>query len=250
MMHSAKHIQTELDGRFPDSYKELIKLKGIGPYTAAAISSICFDEPKPVVDGNVFRVASRFFGIKEDIAENSTRKVFEKVLSEVIPQDAPGDFNQAVMEYGATVCKPVPICEQCVLRLSCFAYEKKQIGNLPVKSKKTRVRERRIDYLVATHQGQVLLKKRSTKDIWQGLYDFIEPSDLTDLTFSRPITHLLSHQKLAIRFAQVEVNLEDFKSLASTYEAEPFSIKQILTLPKPKVIVDYVAELWSSTSPN
>lgn len=240
MMQTAKYIQSEMGGRIPEKYHELIKLKGIGPYTAAAISSICFNEPKPVVDGNVFRVASRVFGIEADIAESSTRKIFETVLSEIIPNENPGDFNQAIMEYGATVCKPSPNCEHCVLREGCFAFNEGRVNSLPVKSKKTKVKDRKLDYIILVHGKQVLMKKRLLNDIWKGLYDFIEPDELTGLTFTEPITHLLSHQKLSIRFAQLEVSHADFISMARRHKAEPFSIKQILTLPKPKVVADYI----------
>ncbi len=102
---TAKHVTYELK-EFPNTYKEILKLKGVGPYTAAAIASICFDEPRPVVDGNVFRFASRYFGIQEDISKGGTRTIFEDLLTNEIPERHPGDFNQAMMEFGATVCAP------------------------------------------------------------------------------------------------------------------------------------------------
>ena len=246
MQHAAKYVVNECDGVFPANYKDILKLKGVGPYTAAAISSICFDIPEPVVDGNVFRVASRAFGIKDDISKSSSRSVFVETLKKIIPQKDPGSFNQAMMEHGATVCKPSPTCEICTLREYCFAFQNKEIQTLPVKTKKLKVKERPINYLVIEHQGNILMKKRSEKDIWQGMYDFPEASTISEYDFSAPIIHLLSHQRLTVRFAHISVSREEFAHYSSRLVAEPFSIKQVLTLPKPKVIVDFVDKTFES----
>lgn len=249
-MHvTAKYVTSELNGQFPKSYAEILKLKGIGPYTAAAISSICFDEPEPVVDGNVFRVVSRLFGIEADISRASSRKVFVDILKEMIPSEDPGTFNQAMMEYGATVCKPSPNCEDCVLREGCFAFNKNRIQDFPVKTKTLKVKNRDLNYLVVSYQNQILLKKRGPKDIWQGMYDFPETNEAI-IAFSEPIVHLLSHQKLSVRFGERKVSKSQFDELARTHNAEPFSIKQILTLPKPKVIVDYIDRNFGDEPPN
>ncbi len=249
-MHiTAKFVAFELDGQFPSTYSSILKLKGIGSYTAAAISSICFAEPEPVVDGNVFRVASRLFGIKADISQSSSRKIFVDVLKGLIPAHDPGTFNQAMMEYGATVCKPSPDCEGCVLREGCFAFNKKRIQDFPVKTKKLKVKNRDLNYLVISCQDQILLKKRGPKDIWQGMYDFPETNEST-ISFSEPIVHLLSHQRLSVRFCERNVSESEFSALARTLNAEPFSIKQILTLPKPKVIVDYIDRNFGDEPPN
>lgn len=239
-MHAAaKFVVDELGGNFPENYADILKLKGVGPYTAAAIASICFDEPEPVVDGNVFRVASRLFGIESDISLGKSRADFVNTLKEVIDHGNPGDFNQAIMEYGATVCKPAPNCEICVFQKECYARANDKINALPVKSKKLKVKERAITYLVVTNADQLLMKKRDGKDIWKGLYDFPETSD-NSLELSEPIIHSLSHQRLSVRFHQQEVSEKEFSKLATSLQAEAFSLKQVLNLPKPKVIADYI----------
>lgn len=244
---TAKFIVSERKEQFPKTYGELLKLKGIGPYTAAAISSICFDKAEPVVDGNVFRVVSRLFGITKDISKTSTRRVFVDLLKELIPSDQPGEFNQAIMEHGATVCKPRPSCDLCTLCEFCYAFKKDIVSDLPVKKKKIKVRNRVLIYAVFENDGILLMKKRTQKDIWQGLYDFplIETDEFKignqiPVT-TGPIVHLLSHQKLHIRFLHFSnLSEKEFDQLSRSYECEGFSVKQTLSLPKPKIIVDYL----------
>lgn len=245
-MHAtAKYVSNELKGQFPRTYDSILELKGVGPYTAAAISSICFDEPEPVVDGNVFRVTSRLFGISDDIMEAKTRKKFVSILKEIIPHSDPGTFNQAMMEYGATVCTPSPNCDRCVLTKECLALEMNRVKDFPVKLKKTKVRKRDLNYLVLAHDGNILMRKRTAKDIWQGLFDFPESTDHESEDFSEPITHLLSHQRLSVRFAYREVKKDQFEEFARMYDSHPYSLEQIVTLPKPKVIVDFINKAFS-----
>ena len=258
---TAKYIHHQLEGSFPTTYAEIIKLKGIGPYTAAAISSICFDEPKPVVDGNVFRFASRYFGIATDIASSGARVKFEEVLSAHIPKTDPGNFNQALMEFGARVCSPSPHCEDCVFRLDCFAFQQNKQKALPVKSKKVKVKKRFLNYLVIRYKDQLYFKQRIEKDIWHGLYDFalVEgqldeeavlvsiQSILENLPFtledvSETKTHLLSHQRLLARFYHVNVAQPLSKTVVKNTKIHPFSIEEILNLPKPKLIVNHLEE--------
>jgi A/G-specific adenine glycosylase len=248
MQAAARQVMDDYAGEFPTNYEDILKLKGIGPYTAAAISSICFDEPEPVVDGNVFRAASRIFGIHDDISKESTRKIFVSTLKAIIPSDQPGTFNQAMMELGATICKPSPICGDCPVREFCQAIKSKTINQLPVKGKKTKVRDRYLNYLVYQSGGKVLMKKREGKDIWHGLYDFplIEGKEIekktiaSSKTVSSEYIHILSHQRLHARFYLFEPKPEEMTQLARTYDAKPYSLKQVLTLPKPKLVVNYL----------
>jgi A/G-specific adenine glycosylase len=253
MQAAAKQVMNDFRGIFPTTYSEILKLKGIGPYTAAAIASICFDESTPVVDGNVFRAAARVFGINEDISKSGTRTVFEKTLQEVIPQDQPGTFNQAMMELGATICTPTPKCDTCPVQPFCFAFAHKQADVLPVKGKKLKVRERHIRYLVIHSGDQVLLKKRESKDIWQGLYDFPElvenAIEQARAKVSRQFIHLLSHQKLHVRFYEVEVSVSELHQYARRLHAKPYSLKQMLTLPKPILVVNYLMETSFADEP-
>ena len=149
-LHSAaNYIVNELNGKFPTTYSEILKLKGVGDYTASAIASICFNEPTAVVDGNVYRVLARYFGISTPINSTSGIKEFKKLAQELIVEDIPGTFNQAIMEFGACMCKPQnPDCFNCPLNDSCVALSNNTIAQLPVKINKTKVRKRYFNYLV------------------------------------------------------------------------------------------------------
>lgn len=259
-LHSAaKFIYYELKGQFPSTYKEIIKLKGVGPYTAAAIASICFDEPTPVVDGNVFRFASRYFGVKDDISLAGTRKVFEKLLDAIIPVDQAGTFNQAMMEFGATICSPAPDCKVCPFQLDCYAFSKSEQKVLPVKSKKTKVKDREFHYIVFRVNGNWLLNQRNSKDVWSGLYDFYlvegayEVEDLlnhlheslgaiqwTLSNISGSFKHILSHQRIQASFYEISLAEESVRSITQNTSLNEYSTEEMLNLPKAKLIVNYL----------
>ena len=226
---SAKLIANELNGEFPSTYNEIIKLKGIGDYTASAIASICFDEPTAVVDGNVYRVLSRYFGIKTPINSSAGIKEFKALAQSLIDEKQSGTFNQAIMDFGALHCKPQnPLCETCPFSNSCVALEKKIIKELPVKEKKIKVRKRYFNFLVIkTDDNKTILSERKGKGIWQGLYQFpliesdttinkeelitseefinLLPSETTLSLFNeKEIVHKLSHQHLYTQFWVIE----------------------------------------------
>lgn len=173
-MHAtAKIIKNEHNGVFPCNYETLLKLKGVGEYTAAAISSFSANEKHAVVDGNVYRLLSRYFGIETAIDSTIGKKEFKKLAYELLEQAEPFLYNQAVMEFGAIQCKPSsPNCANCPLRLNCYAYQHEMVDKLPVKDKRTKVKERFFNYLVVKDGTKVLLNKRIAKDIWQNMYDF------------------------------------------------------------------------------
>jgi len=226
MHFSAKYIVRELNGKFPKNYKGLIKLKGVGDYTASAIASICFDEPTAVVDGNVYRVLSRYFGLKTPINSTEGIREFKELAQHLIDYKRPGLFNQAIMEFGAVQCKPKnPNCQICSLNPSCVALQKQLVNLLPVKQNKIVIRNRYLNYLVITnHQDVTILKQRIDKGIWQGLYEFplIEsqteihlkellknyafPHSIIDDNFTitlfnqNQILHKLTHQHLFVKF--------------------------------------------------
>ncbi len=260
-LHStAKFVDQELNGVFPNSYEDILNLKGVGPYTAAAIASICFDEPRPVVDGNVFRFASRYFGIKEDIGRQKTRTIFEMILSEHISRKAPGIFNQAMMEFGSTVCAPSPDCKQCLFKLECIAQQKNLQNQLPVKTKKIKVRERFLNYLVLHDGSNFLMRQRDSSDVWAHLFDFnlIEGKVGKEEVFagtkqllghdflieeeSKEFQHLLSHQKIKAVFYKIKLDPQQIKNVKSDY-GEPYSVEEIVNLPKPKLIVNYLEQI-------
>jgi A/G-specific adenine glycosylase len=225
---AARSIISEQNGEFPSTYSEIIKLKGVGTYTAAAISSFCFNEAYPVIDGNVYRVLSRVFGIKTPIDSSAGKKEFGELAGLLLDRKNPGTYNQAIMEFGALQCVPKnPDCQCCPLFVSCEARKKKLAGTLPVKSQKTKVRDRFFNYLVMEKNGKLVLRKRTGGDIWQNLFDFplietakaVGPASLIKSKdwkkmlgkqasvlgkISEPLKHVLSHQRIYIRFIEVK----------------------------------------------
>ncbi len=146
---TAKHISAELNGIFPNNYADLLKLKGVGEYTAAAIASFSYNEDIAVVDGNVFRVLSRFFGVESDISDNKTRKEFQSLANSILPKGKASDFNQAIMEFGAIQCVPKsPNCSDCIFNTNCYALQKNKVGELPVKTKKIKIKNRFLNYII------------------------------------------------------------------------------------------------------
>ena len=230
MHQTAKIIATEFNGKFPNNYTDLLKLKGIGQYTAAAIASFAFNEVVPVVDGNVFRVIARYLNVETDIASAAAKKEFTALAKELMPDNNPALFNQAIMEFGALQCTPKnPNCNQCVFNSSCAALQKGLVGQLPVKLKKTKVTNRYLNYLVLLDDANnTLIHKRTEKGIWHNLYEFPNIETEMELDFdaisnlisakfsdlniesilqynSNTIIHKLSHQKLHINFYRVQV---------------------------------------------
>ena len=171
---TAKIIVTNLEGIFPSTYKNLIKLPGIGDYTASAISSFSINEINPVIDGNVYRFLSRLLGILIPINTNKSLKEFRNIAKILISKKNPSDFNQAIMEFGSLVCKPKnPICNECIYQKSCFAYLNQKTLTLPLKNSKKKVKERFLNFLIIkSPDGNTVIEKRINKDIWQNLYQF------------------------------------------------------------------------------
>ena len=215
---TAKLISNEHNGIFPDSYDELIKLKGIGPYTAAAIASFAFNENVPVVDGNVFRVLSRFFDVDTPINSSTGIKLFKSLAEGVINPKDPALHNQAIMEFGALHCTPKnPKCDTCVLQAACLSFSNSTIQNRPLKTKKQKVRNRFFHYLIFNLQGMTYIEQRKKRDIWEELYQFPLIETESDkiheelkgaygdsiYKISSPVKHLLSHQRIITRFYHI-----------------------------------------------
>ena len=248
---TAQYVANELNGIFPPSYTELLKLKGVGEYTAAAIASFSYNEPVPVVDGNVFRVLSRYFDVESDITLPATKKEFTELARQLMPKDNPAIFNQAIMEFGALQCVPKsPNCPVCVFANSCAALQKKKVDVLPVKSKKIKVTNRFFNYLILEDAlGNTLIHKRTAKGIWHNLYEFplLETEEIVDFDFvsktvqndiftnytilgiedcsHATVIHKLSHQHLHIQFWKVKIKeiIENGVDAVSL-EAFPFPI--------------------------
>jgi A/G-specific adenine glycosylase len=257
-------ICRDLNGRFPSDYTGLLKLPGIGHYTAAAIASIAFNESRAVLDGNVFRVIARLYGINKNIADNRNRHIFEHRTNELIPDSSPGDFNQAIMELGATVCKPgEPVCPDCPLKKYCVAYSANLQHQLPVRHKKQKMKTRVFDYYIIHYRNRILMKKRSANDIWKGLYEFYmvehknqgEKKDPSGKIIQKMLKTckagqksniykcLLSHQVIEARFRHLYVSS---KSSLNDILKEPgiglFTRNETELLPKPVLIDNYLKE--------
>ncbi|MEO7120115.1 MAG: A/G-specific adenine glycosylase, partial [Ginsengibacter sp.] len=174
LIASAKYINEELNGKFPLKYEEILSLKGIGTYTAAAIASFAYNQPYAVVDGNVFRVLARFFGIQTAVDTSLGKKLFGNLATELLDKKNPAEYNQAIMDFGAVVCKPLqPLCLECPLQVECIAFKKNLTDKLPLKEKSIKRRERFFNYILIEQNNKLYVNQRSAKDIWQNLYEFI-----------------------------------------------------------------------------
>lgn len=261
-LHKTSQIVAyELGGKFPQTYSSLLDLKGVGEYTAAAIASFSYNEAVPVVDGNVFRVLSRYFDVETDIAKASAKKEFSALALELMPKDAPAIFNQAMMEFGALQCVPKnPNCDICPLNSGCLALKLKKVSQLPVKSKKAKAKNRFFNYLVVSDENKnTLAQKRLGKGIWENLYEFplIETGSEVDFDFmaqklkegfiidnpiislselnSKSQIHKLTHQHLHIKFWKVSV---------SGLVKNGIDYETIRALPFPIVLHNFITNDW------
>lgn len=259
---TAKHVVGELNGIFPTTYDQLIKLKGIGSYTASAIASFSVNENVAVLDGNVFRVLSRYYKVENDLSIASTKKIFQQLANEILPIQDAQTYNQAIMEFGALQCVPKsPNCSICILADSCAALQYKLVHSLPIKSKKIKVTNRYFNYVVFEDlEHKTIVHKRIEKGIWQNLYEFplveshaiLSESEIVKLIKDRfsstfkitnytvltdfEIIHKLSHQKLHIQFIKVSINAVLFNGV---------TVNALNKIPFPVVIHNFIERHFS-----
>ena len=242
---TAKFITNELHAEFPNDYKSILSLKGVGPYTAAAIASFAFDLPYAVVDGNVYRVLARHFGIEKEVDSTEGKKFFAQLAQELLDKKNPADYNQAIMDFGATQCVPKsPNCSSCPLANSCYAFRQMSVQQFPRKGKKIKKRTRYFNFLVFNMGNHVFIVKRLGKDIWKNLYQFpliesdqlisdfeelcaeknfteveslsemksteITNSELQWVNKSKPFQQVLTHQKIIAQFWEFEIKSDSF----------------------------------------
>jgi A/G-specific adenine glycosylase len=264
MHQTSQAVMEEHAGYFPRDYDSLIRLKGIGEYTAAAISSFSSNEARAVVDGNVFRLLSRYFGIDTAINTSKGKKLFTDLANELLDQDQAGIFNQAIMEFGSLQCKPKnPDCLACPLQIGCEARLKNRIDELPVKIKSQKIRERYFQYIVAKKDDQILVNKRGSGDIWENMVDLPlfetdSPIDVRELiqsesfikafgnpvrirSTSNPVKHILSHQKLHTKFIEIEDFTENFVKEKSWFYVNREELEK---LPQPKLIFQFLENFF------
>lgn len=229
MLATARYIVEELKGKFPDTYESLLLLKGVGAYTAAAIASFAYGLPYAVVDGNVYRVLARYFGIDVPFDTNEGKKEFHTLAQELLHTRDSGSYNQAIMDLGATVCTPQkPLCNECPLQKNCVAYRQGLVNMLPVRSKKVQVRKRYFHYIILRAKDKIWIQKRNDKDIWQNLHQFLlvehtEPLRTEELmqhdvlkkvaneksnVYEGKLTQRLTHQLIETHFYTVDLKQE------------------------------------------
>lgn len=270
MHKAAKRVQDDFAGYFPTSYADVITLPGVGEYTAAAIASFSVNEPKAVVDGNVYRVLSRYFGIAEAINSTNGKKQFAGLAQELLDKDRPGIYNQAIMDFGAIQCRPKnPYCETCIFRLDCVAYALDCVAELPIKLKGKKSKNRYFHYFIVREQGKMLMAKREEGDVWANLYEFpsIETAEgaAIDQLQNQPefqdyfegnivltpvgsvVKHILSHQNIHARFYMVE-SAADIKTTKNNWDY--FLLEKIDKLAKHKLIFSFLERNEYLTNPN
>ena len=254
---TAKHITHVLNGLFPNTYDDILKLKGVGSYTAAAIASFAYDLPHAVLDGNVYRVLSRFFGIETPIDTTEGKHKFTELANTVLDKKRPADFNQAMMDFGATHCTPAkPKCAECPFQTECSAFRDNIVDILPIKSKKMVRRTRYFNYLVINEVNFIYIRKRTEKDIWQELYEFplietteyveilrgvnfpIPLSEMRLIQRSQPFQQLLTHQKIVATFWEFEAQ----KQLDTVSDFQKIKRVNLSEFALPKIIDIYLKE--------
>lgn len=264
MHETAKYIVNWSDGIFPGSYDELIKLKGIGPYTAAAIASIAFNEPVSAVDGNISRVLARLFLIEGNLKTGPGKAQIKELADYILDKKNPGQHNQAVMELGAIICLPgKPRCLECPLSSQCLAFKDNRILEIPVKYQRKKLRKRYFNYfIIVTDHEKILIQKREGNDIWKGLYEpplietpvrlsqaellkyFDRNFNIKDLNYtitkiSPGIKHILSHQYIIARFVHVKINGNGIRTLSGD---KWIGLNDLNDYPVPRLIERYFSE--------
>ncbi len=265
MLKTARQVADLYQGVFPVSYEQLIKLKGIGQYTAAAISSFASNEAQAVVDGNVYRVLSRFFGIDEPINAARSKKIFQELADAVLDRENPGLHNQALMEFGAMLCKPKnPDCGICPIRLSCIAYRDDKVTRLPVKLKTIKIKERYFNYFLISDGYTILMNKRGENDIWANMFDLpmletagrVPASDLIHMPEAKELfgdaievtdcwtakKHILTHQHIYAQF--IRIALPPGRAIPPKYRR--VELAGLDKIAMPKIIYSFLNNLYNA----
>ena len=269
MHKTARIIVDKYHGQFPDNYSNIIKLKGIGDYTAAAIVSFAYNQVYPVVDGNVMRLLSRIYGIKTPVNSIKGKNEIHSLAVSLIDQQQPGEFNQAIMEFGALQCKPhKPDCKICVFKSECKALKKNMVSDIPFKINKIKIRKRYFHYFLLKYNNQIYLNKRTLNDIWQNLYDFphiesdhffsdkhlneeivtqfkIPYNKIQIINTSVEYKHILTHQRIFARFYVVKIQDQGSFRKINTLNNNQFTCvdnENINQYPLPRLVDKYLTE--------
>ncbi len=246
LQKAAVQIMTEFGGVFPDQYNDILSLRGVGPYTAAAVSSICFGMHIPAVDGNFYRVLSRVFADDTDISHSSSFAYFSELALRLMPPGEAGTFNEAVMDLGSEICRPRnPLCDQCPLQKDCRAFQLGRTAEFPVKTKKTAVKELKLTYYFVRFGNEILIRRRAEDHIWKKLYEFPDevPANLLPVVMeTNTVYHKLSHRNLSIDFVDVfPEKRTEFEALAQAGSYQIVTLEQSLLHSFPKPLENYIA---------
>lgn len=255
LIATAKFISHNLKGIFPDNFESILQLKGVGNYTASAIASFAYNLPHAVLDGNVFRVCSRIFDIELPVDSPNGKKKFAELAQHLLPKKNAGQYNQAIMDFGAIICKPYPECANCFFNKHCKAYLLDKQEVLPVKEKKIKIRERWLNYIVIKFENQVLIHQRISKDIWQQLFEFVLIETKTSFHSKKVLSifqkqfgiknyhtlnsfsyrQKLSHQLISFSFVEIELFKKEFIDGFSWIK-----ISELNTYAFPKTLQEFV----------
>lgn len=265
LLHTAREIVQQRNGIFPDTYEELLALKGVGPYTAAAIASFAYNLPYPVVDGNVYRVLARFCGIDTPSDSTEGKKIFNDLADQMLDKKVPALYNQAIMDFGATVCKPMaPLCSACPLQNGCAALATGKVNQLPVKEKTLQRRTRFFNYFILEYRQKIWVQQRTAKDIWQNLFEFylvesekqirwdipliqnwlkdqLSIHDAIILHKAEPVVQQLTHQQIKGQFIHIQLKQKPASLKTGDWE----NAARIKELAFPKLINSYLQHLKS-----
>jgi A/G-specific adenine glycosylase len=254
LLFTARKIVNEYKGKFPQSYEELLQLKGVGPYTAAAISSFAFNKPHAVLDGNVYRVLSRIFAIETPSDSNEGKLQFSQLANELLDKKKPGKYNQAIMDFGATICKPSPVCSVCPMRSICKAFQLNAVTHFPVKEKVLERKNRWFTMFILRSGKKIFVHQRKAKDIWLDLHEFYNEEsekqikwsktlveqwlnerfsvkDAKAIIFHESVQQQLTHQNLHVQFIEIELNsVPDLltKSMISSRDISKYAFPKAL----------------------
>jgi A/G-specific adenine glycosylase len=247
---AAQQIMENFGGKFPENFEDILKLKGIGKYTASAISSICFGENFPAVDGNFYRVLSRIFADDFDISRTDAFSHFSELALKIMPPKKAGDFNQAMMDLGSEICKPKnPSCAFCPLNKDCVAFNSEKIQHFPVKLKHTKITNLHLKYYFVEFKNEFLIRQRPTDFIWKKLYEFpteISRNEEKFIVHSKTVNHKLTHLNLTIEIEKIQLkSRQDFENFAKKggFIITDFENSQQKSFPKP--LENYIKE-WQS----
>lgn len=265
LLFTAREIVQQRNGIFPDTYEELLALKGVGPYTAAAIASFAYNLPYAVVDGNVYRVLARYCGIDTPSDSTEGKKIFNDLADQMLDKNEPALYNQAIMDFGATVCKPMaPLCSACPLQNGCAALATGKVNQLPVKEKTLQRRTRFFNYFILEYRQKIWVQQRTAKDIWQNLFEFylvesekqirwdipliqnwlkdqLNIRDAIVLNKAEPVVQQLTHQQIKGQFIHIQLKQKPASLKTGDWE----NAARVQELAFPKLINSYLQQLKS-----